>query len=207
MSDYSKGKIYKITSPSHPDECYIGSTVKTLNTRMAQHKCDCKQSDKGIRSKLIMCYGDAIIELIEDYPCANKTDLERREGFHIREHMNNDEMDDVVNHNIAGRTEAEWRKDNKIHRQNWYKEYRNTHKEHKAHIGKVYYINNKAEFSRKAKIRREANKEEIKIKKTVKINCEFCGELRNKEHIRRHQRTKKCQAFQEQKSKNLGSVA
>jgi hypothetical protein len=192
MPDYSKGKIYKITSPSHPGECYIGSTVRTLEVRLAQHKSDYKYKRKESSSKLITCYGDAIIRLIELYPCASMKELNRREGFYIREHMNNDEMDDVVNINIAGRTEAEWRKDNKKYLQNWFKEYYDTHKDHRAHIGKVYRINKKSE---------------IKIKRSIKINCEFCGELRNKDSIRRHQRSKKCQAIQEQKSKNLGSVA
>jgi hypothetical protein len=40
---YSKGKIYKITSP-HTSKIYIGSTVQTISiSRIGQHKChrDC----------------------------------------------------------------------------------------------------------------------------------------------------------------------
>ena len=192
MPDYSKGKIYKITSPSLPGKCYIGSTTCILHKRMINHKSACKRkTNRKITSKLILCYGDAIIELIEDYPCANNTELERREGFHIREHMNNDEMDDVVNHTIAGRTLPEWREDNKKYIQNWHKEYYDTHKDHKAAVNKAYRINKKAE---------------IKIRRAVKINCQLCGILTNKDNIRTHQRTKKCQAIQEQKSKNGFSV-
>jgi hypothetical protein len=213
-----------------------------------------------------VCYGDAIFKLIEDYPCANKTELERREGIIMKEYMNNDEMDDVVNHCIAGRTYMEWREDNISDVKRKQKIYEEANKTHNVQIRKKYYINNrskinqqkrirrdehkeeinlkrkvkitcelcgqlihkecirrhqltekcqaiqerinnKAEFSRKAKIKHETNKEELKIRRAVKINCHFCGQLGNKDHIRKHQRSKKCQAIQEQKSKNGFSVA
>ena len=53
-----------------------------------------------------MKYDDAYIELIEECPCNDKNELNRREGQMIRE-MN------CVNKRIEGRTGKEYREDNK----------------------------------------------------------------------------------------------
>jgi hypothetical protein len=91
MPDYSKGKIYKLWSPQGGEK-YIGSTTETLARRKQTHKrLNC--SSKILFEK----YDDVRIELIEEYPCKNKMELNRREGEHIR---NND----CVNKSIAGRT-------------------------------------------------------------------------------------------------------
>ena len=42
MPDYSKGNIYKILN-SIDDETYVGSTIKTLSQRMAQHRLAVKR--------------------------------------------------------------------------------------------------------------------------------------------------------------------
>ena len=190
MSDYSKGKIYKITSKSITGECYIGSTIQTLNARMVGHKTAYNKNG-NITSKLIVCYGDAIIELIEDYPCVSRTELERREGFHIREHMNNDEMDDVVNYQIAGRTRSEWYQDNIT-------EVRQKHKLNYSSQGKKeYYQDNRPEILRKRRIYHDEHKEYYKLR----INCEYCNSIVRRTDIRVHQRTLKCQEFQPGKVK------
>ena len=46
MTDYSKGKIYKITC-NETDRCYIGSTTKTLTKRIKQHKHNHKYWKNG----------------------------------------------------------------------------------------------------------------------------------------------------------------
>ena len=48
------------------------------------------------------------IELIENYPCANREELLKREGHHIK---NNE----CLNRCVAGRTINEWKEDNKEH--------------------------------------------------------------------------------------------
>tara|TARA_R110002153_G_scaffold76790_2_gene197739 strand:- start:796 stop:1569 length:774 start_codon:yes stop_codon:yes gene_type:complete len=231
MPDYSKGKIYKITSPSHPGECYIGSTTRTLNDRLSRHKTS-YTLNLNKSSQLIMCYGDAIIQLIEDFPCSSAVELERREGYHMREHMNNDEKEKIVNCYIAGRTDKEWREDNKEKIALQKKIRYEANKEKIAIYGKDRYQKNKTEINRKSRIYaltkvdeirayqktyrinkkeevarnqkeyRIKNKEILSQKSKVKINCEFCGQLGNKPNMVRHQRSKKCQAIQEQKSKN-----
>jgi hypothetical protein len=72
--DYSKAKIYKISSPQ-TTKVYVGSTVKTLNKRMTQHK----HVSNGTTSKEIVKYADAIIELLEEYPCETREQLIQKE--------------------------------------------------------------------------------------------------------------------------------
>ena len=67
-------------------------------------------------------YDDVRIELIEEYPCENKMVLERREGEHIR---NNN----CINKMVSGRTQKEWREDNKDKLQEICKEYYENNKE------------------------------------------------------------------------------
>jgi hypothetical protein len=53
----------------------------------------------------IIKYPDAYIELLEQYPCNSREELNRREGSYIRK-IN------CVNKNIAGRTKKQYRIDN-----------------------------------------------------------------------------------------------
>lgn len=83
MPNYQNGKIYKITS-SQTDLIYIGSTVEKLNLRFAHHKHQFKKNINGTKSKEILKYDDAKIELIESYPCNSKEDLFKREREYIK---------------------------------------------------------------------------------------------------------------------------
>lgn len=103
MSDYSKAKIYKITSPNCI-EIYIGSTIQTLKRRFNGHKADSKRNNNT--SKIVIDSGDAVIELIELFACDSKGELERREGEIQKATLN------CCNYNIAGRTNKEYYIDN-----------------------------------------------------------------------------------------------
>ena len=74
MPDFSKGKIYKIFSPSTNLE-YIGSTTQTLGARFRVHK-----SDRSCSCSVIFEVGDAEIVLIHDFPCDSLDELETEEG-------------------------------------------------------------------------------------------------------------------------------
>jgi hypothetical protein len=107
MPDYQKGKIYKLWSPQG-NEIYIGSTVNSLAKRLSQHK-----SYRDCNSKyLFENYNDVRIELIEEYPCDNKIQLNKKEGEHIRNNT-------CLNRCIPGRTKKErekkYRENNKEH--------------------------------------------------------------------------------------------
>ena len=73
VGDLSKCKIYKITSLNNPEMVYYGQTCQTLAQRFATHKA----SSNGATSKLIIEKGDAIILLVEDFPCESKTKQEQ----------------------------------------------------------------------------------------------------------------------------------
>jgi hypothetical protein len=102
MPDYNQGKIYSIRSLSRPDLVYIGSTSQSLAKRYGQHKSPSNRT----ASSQIIALGDSYIELVEEYKCDNKNQLQRREGEIIRSM-------DCVNKVIPGRTDKEYYIDNK----------------------------------------------------------------------------------------------
>lgn len=98
MPDYSKGKIYKITS-GKTDRLYIGSTALELKARFRGHKATHRELLKGKHhnstSALILMYDDAKIELVENYACKSRRELEQREKYYIelyKDHAVNNKM-------------------------------------------------------------------------------------------------------------------
>lgn len=71
------GFIYKITSAS-TDKIYIGSTTETIKKRFKHHKYT-----DGCSSRLIISYGDAVSELIEEYEYEDVINLRKRERYYI----------------------------------------------------------------------------------------------------------------------------
>ena len=87
MADYSNGKIYKLTS-SNGDLVYIGSTTKTLQQRLSQHQSNYKrwkvEKYHFVTSFKVFDDGDdAVIELLEKYPCDSRKELELQERYYI----------------------------------------------------------------------------------------------------------------------------
>ena len=120
MPDYTKSKIYKITSSAGLP--YIGSTVVELNKRFNGHK------NLEYASKIHIAQPDCKIELIENYPCNSKKELVSRERYWI-ENIN------CCNHNVPIITKEEalqykrnWYCENKEHKKKYAKNYRDTHK-------------------------------------------------------------------------------
>lgn len=107
MPDYSQGRIYAIRAPGTND-VYIGSTVMPLCKRMRNHRTDYKRWFEGkhpyTTSFAILDLQGAYIELIEEFPCQTKEQLNKREGEIIRE-------TECVNKVIPGRTREERDKD------------------------------------------------------------------------------------------------
>ncbi len=86
-ADYSNGKIYKIIC-NKTELVYIGSTCATLEQRLKRHAYYCKsymekKSNSFITSIYVIYYNDYKIELIENYPCNSKKELEDREYYYI----------------------------------------------------------------------------------------------------------------------------
>jgi len=111
MPDFLLSKIYRIYNPQIEESLeYVGSTArKYLSTRFGGHRYLYNKGNYCISAvKVFDEYGveNCIIELIENYPCADRHELHRREGELIRER-------NCVNKSIAGRTKQEYRADNK----------------------------------------------------------------------------------------------
>jgi hypothetical protein len=149
MTKYNNGKIYKIEPVCEHDEgeIYIGSTTRTyLCERMTHHRYDYKKSKTDNNRKLSTSiifdkYGleNCKILLLENFSCETRDELEAREGHYIRTLK-------CVNRIITGRTDKEYREDNK---------------EKKKMIDKLYYEENKDVCKEKMRENYLKNKEKI----------------------------------------------
>ena len=114
MNKYEKAQIYKIVDTGY-NKCYFGSTCESLSQRMARHRHNYssyqRKKHKYVYSfQLFDEFGldNCKIELIENFPCKSVEELHRREGYYIRKF-------DCVNKVIAGRTDEQYREDNREH--------------------------------------------------------------------------------------------
>lgn len=177
MPNYQQGKIYSIRS-NQTDEVYIGSTCKPLSARMAGHRYAYNQYLEGnnqpsTTANKLLEYEDAYIELIENYPCNSKEELNKREGEIIRSTFN------CINKTIPKRTPKEYYEDNKEYLTMKQKEYNELNKEHLIMKHKEY---------------REKNKDKIIERKKIKITCS-CGIVITKDKKTIHEKTKKHQTL------------
>ena len=130
MANYENGKIYKLTAPG-TEKVYIGSTTKNLDTRLCEHRCQYNTWTEGKKRYSafdVLSNDDYKIELIENYACNSRKELEAREGEIIRNTPN------CVNRCIPGRTDRERRYD---HYHRYEEKYRQQAKE-------IYYANREA---------------------------------------------------------------
>ena len=91
---------------------------------MGQHRSDFKKNRGTCKSKLVIASGDYDYCLVEKWPCADKNELHRRERRYI-------ETNDCVNKIVPGRTQKEYKADNKEKISEYQKQYRDVsvHKE------------------------------------------------------------------------------
>jgi hypothetical protein len=100
---YDNGKIYELV---YKDKRYIGSTTMTLKDRYSRHKSDWVKGESKCTSRVLFEIakvdgGTVVINLVEDYPCVSRKELEVRERFHM------EQCQDRVNERIPGRSLAE----------------------------------------------------------------------------------------------------
>ena len=186
MPNYQNGKIYKIESLE--GECvYYGSTIQKLCVRMAEHRKHYKIK-RGITSEHILCFDDAKIYLVENYPCNSKEELHAREGYYIK---NND----CVNKKIPGRTRKEYRETNKVKIKNYKKEYRETHKEKIKEEFKQWFIKNRDIHNKQSKLRYQKNKLRYLKNQNITRNNDIyiciCGTLCKRYRKNKHDKTEK----------------
>lgn len=134
---YKRGKVYIIRSPQ-TQMVYYGSTISPLSKRFHTHNNDMKH---GIycSSHEILKFGDAYIELVENFPCNSKRELNRREGQIQRENRLT-----CVNLRIAGQTKKEFYEATKNARLAYQKIYDEAHKEVRLANAKLRYQLKKA---------------------------------------------------------------
>ena len=148
MVNYEYGKIYKITSKSS-NLVYYGSTAlyylsKRLGKHIGQYKCYIKGKGNYCSSFELLKQEDYNIQLIKNFPCNNKTQLEKEESHFIKNNI-------CVNKAIPGRTKQEYAK-----------EYYENNKSKIKEKDKEYYEANKSKIREKQKEWREQNEEKIK---------------------------------------------
>lgn len=169
MFDYSCGKVYKIIGPD--GAVYVGSTICELRKRYLGHISQYNRWKLGkehYRTIFKIFDSNDIekcrIELLEEYPCNSKKELELREGYFIREL-------DCVNKNIAGRSDSEWREENcDTLKDKW----------------KTYYMKNKDKYNTKSRNYYQQNTEYKKEKNMqyIELNRDLINEKRR---IKYHQ--------------------
>ena len=167
------------------------------------------------------------IELYENYPCENIEQLRKREGEVIRElqptlnkrvenrtlqewkEQNKDKIKEQIkkwheehkeelkeynkkyreeNKEVITERKKEHYENNKEH----YKVYREEHKNRINNNNKIYYQENRHKELERARLYRENN--EAKFKETIKCTC---GSTVRKKDIRKHERSKKHQNYEQ----------
>lgn len=98
--NYEDSKIYKLTATGTTD-CYIGSTSGSLQRRLWHHNHSAANPDTQKQTRACSLYegGRTVaIELVEAFPCANKTELNLRERYWI------ENTPTAINKNIPGQS-------------------------------------------------------------------------------------------------------
>jgi hypothetical protein len=183
MPNYQNSKIYKIISPANPDLVYYGATTQSLSVRMAGHRRITKTaSTYRESSKEILCFDDAIIILVENYPCNSKEELYKKESEYILNNV-------CVNKRLSCRTRKEYYKDNKEQIKEQHKKYYELNKDklkeyQKEQIKKYIEDNkdNKDKVKEQKKKYYEGNKDKVKEqrKKYYEINKDKLKEYQKK---------------------------
>ena len=181
MPNYSQGKIYLIGSKSS-DKYYIGSTIKSLKKRLVEHTSSYKAFLKngGVKYSSFKLFknDDYYIKLVENFPCSDKQELDRREGLFQLQCINL-----IVNKNIAGRTKKEWNETNKFEIAEYQKEYQEINKVEIAEYQQEYRKEHKFENAEYQKEYREENKVELAEKREInKVEISKNKKLYNEKH-------------------------
>lgn len=179
MPDYKNGKIYKITSPN-TRRVYYGSTVQSLSDRLHKHiyvyKCFLAGkpfNGERISFKVIK-KGDAVISLVENFPCDTKAELLRRERWYI-------ENNKCVNKKMPIQTNDER------------KEYNRKFSEMKRKNMTAEEKIERAKYQKKY-MRTYQKLDRVKAKRYEKFNCE-CGGRYQYSSKAKHMKSKKHQAY------------
>ncbi len=155
-----EGKIYMIKS-KNTDKVYIGSTRKKLKRRLSVHKCGykryCNGSRKYCSSYEVLKHGDYYIELLREVIVETKEKLLKLEGETISLYRTNGY--NVINDRIAGRTDEQYKIDNKQKIKQYYED--NKVEIQKKHLKKEICPICKIEYTHSHKARHEKSKKHL----------------------------------------------
>ena len=193
MPDYQKGKIYQIWDEDY-QECYIGSTVQELSMRMCGHRKDYRRFKEGNGKymtvyKMFEKYDETKcrIELMENYPCNCKQELERREGEMIRN-------TDCMNKNIAGRTAKETYENDRDKYLEKFKQYHKNNTERRSKYTKEYRGKNRDKI-KEQKRKDYANRREVILTELKQLWICECGITTTVGNKSRHIKSSKHQHY------------
>jgi hypothetical protein len=188
-----EGYIYKLVSDK-TDKIYIGSTIKSLPTRLYYHY---KNKDKdNTSSKELLLYDDVRIELIETFLCNDVKELRQKEREHISN--NRDKCVNIRCKTINDKQRAsEYREKNREKIREYDRQLRFKKRElnplppllteeEKKQKKKDYSLLHKEDKSEYDKKYRERNKDKLSAETT----CE-CGSKYKTRHKASHLKTKK----------------
>lgn len=200
MPDYSKGLIYKITTPNG---LYVGSCCD-FKKREQQHRSNL-HNEKIRRTYNLKLYrtirennGAWKMEKIKDFPCENDIELRKEETkvmLELNANLNGcrayTSVEEMKEH------KKEYREANKAQRKEYSKEhyqankeqkkeYYQANKEHKKEYNKQYHQANKEQIRKQSKVYYESNREQI----LEKVECE-CGCKISRHGLTGHRKTKK----------------
>ena len=106
-SDAFIGRIYRIQSPTFGDQVYVGSTLKTLSTRLNAHQRNLRTWERGmcayVTSFALVGQPDVTIDLIEEEEYADMQHMRDREAYWIGRLPS-------VNQRVPGRSDSESRR-------------------------------------------------------------------------------------------------
>jgi hypothetical protein len=147
---YQNGKIYKVIDNNH-NLIYYGSTINKLCKRIATHR-EAYRKKKAYYTifEIFDKYGleNCKIELVENFPCNNRKELDAREGFYIK---NNE----CVNKFVAGRSKEYYKE--------YQKEYQKKLYEKKKDLIKIKNEKYREKNKDLIKNKRDANKEKMNL--------------------------------------------
>jgi len=150
---------------------------------MSSHRYDYKNWKNDtmnyITSFELLKYEDCYIELVEQGEFNSKQEMEKREGYFIREMV-------CVNKYIAGRTNKEWRNDNAVDLKEKAKEYYVSHKDQIQSRTAKYRATHKEEKKESNAKYKSSHKEQIQEHKSKKCMC-TCGLEYTHSHKSRHE--------------------
>lgn len=211
LNKYQNGKIYRLICEN--GHYYYGSTIQKLYIRLNHHKCSSKTDTRKVYSYINKIGWDKVkIELIENYPCNSKTELNEREEYYINQ-SKSDEL--CLNTFSAYLSEDKYKEkmdayhtlyrlDNAEKRREYTRQYTAEHYEQVKEAKKKYNQENKekiAEYWREYRSKQE-NKEKLRLirqksaQKAKELNAETIAKEREEKKKQREEKAKARLAYE-----------